>query len=101
MKTLCYFQMDKNSRDNSFSFSILIPSATGGSNMPVKTIIIIASVVMLAQVDSLIMLIAAALLYGIGSTIGMPALTALIADTSDTRIPAPFEEAQSVCEVCS
>lgn len=46
--------MDKNSRDNSFSFSILIPSATG------------------------------VLLYGIGSTIGMPALTALIADTSDT-----------------
>ncbi len=49
-------------------------------------LIIIASVVVIAQVDSLTMLIIAALLYGIGSTICMPALTALIADTSDARV---------------
>lgn len=46
-------------------------------------LIIIASVVVIAQVDSLTMLIAAALLYGIGSTICMPALTALVAESSD------------------
>ena len=49
-------------------------------------LIIIASVVVIAKVDSLTMLIAAALLYGIGSTICMPALTALIADTSDAQV---------------
>ncbi len=41
---------------------------------------------MIAQVDSVTILIAAALLYGIGSTISMPALMALIADTSDAQI---------------
>jgi len=46
-------------------------------------LIIIASVVMIAQINSLPMLIAAALLYGVGSTICLPALTALVADTSD------------------
>jgi MFS family permease len=49
-------------------------------------LIIIASVVVIAKVDSLTMLITAALLYGIGSTICMPALTALIADNSDARV---------------
>ena len=48
-------------------------------------LIIIASVVVVAQVDSLTMLMAAALLYGIGSTISMPALMVLIADTSDVQ----------------
>ena len=42
--------------------------------------------VVIAKVDSLTMLITAALLYGIGSTICMPALTALIADNSDARV---------------
>ncbi|MBW2178208.1 MAG: MFS transporter [Deltaproteobacteria bacterium] len=46
-------------------------------------LIIIASVVLIAQVNSLTMLIAAALLYGVGSTICMPALIALVADSSD------------------
>jgi len=49
-------------------------------------LIIIASVALIAQVASVTMLIIAALLYGIGSTICMPALTALIADTSDARV---------------
>ena len=48
-------------------------------------LIIIASVVVIAQVDSLTMLIVAALLYGIGSIICMPALTALVADSSDPQ----------------
>ena len=48
--------------------------------------IVIASVVVSAQIDSLTMLIAAALLYGLGSTICLPALTALIADTSDAAV---------------
>ena len=49
-------------------------------------LIIIASVIMIAQVDSVTILIASALLYGIGSTISMPALMALIADTSDAQV---------------
>lgn len=48
-------------------------------------LIIIASVVMIVQIDSVTILIVAALLYGIGSTICMPALTALIADSSDAQ----------------
>lgn len=46
-------------------------------------LIIIASVVVIAQITSMAMLIVAALLYGIGSTISIPALTALVADNSE------------------
>jgi MFS family permease len=49
-------------------------------------LVIIVSVVVVAQMDSLITLIVAALLYGLGSTICMPALTALVADNSDPQV---------------
>lgn len=49
-------------------------------------LIVIASVIVVANVDSLITIIVAALLYGLGSTICLPALTALIADSTDPRV---------------
>ena len=49
-------------------------------------LVIIASVVVVAHVDSVLLLITAALLYGLGSTICLPALTALVADTSDPQV---------------
>jgi len=49
-------------------------------------LIIIASVVAVALVNSPAMLVIAALLYGLGSTICLPALSALVADSSDPAI---------------
>jgi MFS family permease len=68
-----------------FSFARLTDIYGRGPMFFYSFLIIIASVVTIAKVHSLTMLIAAALLYGIGSTICMPALTALLADTSDAR----------------
>ena len=69
-----------------FSFAHLTDVYGRGPMFFYSFLIIIASVVLIAQVDSITILIFAALLYGIGSTICMPALIALIADTSDASV---------------
>jgi len=48
-------------------------------------LVIIASVMLVSQATSTGGLVAAALLYGIGSTVCLPALTALVADASEPR----------------
>lgn len=69
-----------------FSFAHLADVYGRGPSFFYSFLIIIVSVVVIAKLNSLLMLIAAALLYGAGSTVCMPALIALVADSSDPEV---------------